>query len=247
MKDFKAEIWDQRNSSGGEPYKKYLLDPLILKLAQPIKNKVVLDQGSGNGHLAAKIAKYQPRKIILLDLYSDNLLIAKKNLKNANCPCQFVQSDLTKTTKVKPNSVDLVISSMTLMELKDIKKVIEQTFKVLKPKGIYLITVVHPIFSLKKYFHQKFTKKKNKKIIPVRDYFDDKKSRYIFGLDSQHKNFSAPHYSHTLENYINSLVNAGFKINSLLEPQINKRLLKNAPQFKEDLDTPISLIIKANK
>ncbi|MFC1598512.1 class I SAM-dependent methyltransferase [Patescibacteria group bacterium] len=247
MKDFKAKIWDQRNTSGGEPYKKHLLDPLILKLIQPIKNKVVLDQGCGNGHLAVKIAKYHPKKIILLDLYPENLKIAKKNLKNISCPSQFIQTDLNQTIKIKSNTIDLVVSSMTLIELKNINKVIKQTYRILKPNGQYLITTVHPAFSLKKYLQQKYTKEKNQKIIPVRHYFDNRKSQYVFGLDSQHKNFTAPHYSHTIEDYIKSLLKTGFKITAILEPQINKRLIKNAPRFKTDIDCPISLIIKATK
>jgi len=247
MKDFKAKIWDQRNASGGEPYKKYLLDPLILKLIQPIKNKVVLDQGCGNGHLAVKIAKFQPKKLILLDLYQGNLDTAKKNLKNIKCPCQFIQANLDQIIKIKSNTIDLVVSSMTLIELKNIDKVIKQTYRILKTKGEYLITTVHPAFSLKKYLQQKYTNKKKQKIIPVRHYFDNRKSQYVFGLDSRHKNFSAPHYSHTIENYIKSLLKARFKITALLEPPINQQLIKNAPRFKDDIDCPIALIIKATK
>ncbi|MCX6706575.1 MAG: class I SAM-dependent methyltransferase, partial [Candidatus Woesearchaeota archaeon] len=94
MNDAKSRIWNQRNYGEGEPYKRYITDPLIIELAKPIYGKVILEQGCGNGHLARKLAREEPAKIILLDLYDGNLECARRNLSSVAGQFDYVQADL---------------------------------------------------------------------------------------------------------------------------------------------------------
>src|SRR4030042_2967464 len=119
--DNKALIWNQRNQGQGEPYKKFIIDPLILKLCQPIKNKIILEQGCGNGHLAKKLAQAHPQKLILLDFFPGNLQCAKINLADCDCKLQFLQADLNKKVRLKSASIDTITSSMVLSEIPNLK------------------------------------------------------------------------------------------------------------------------------
>ncbi|MCX6746316.1 MAG: class I SAM-dependent methyltransferase [Candidatus Parcubacteria bacterium] len=244
--DNKALIWNQRNQGQGEPYKKYVTDPLILKLCQPIKNKIVLEQGCGNGHLAKKIARAKPKRLILLDYYQGNLQCAKNNLTNCACHLKFIRADLNIKINIPSASVDIVTSSMVLSEIKNFQLAIKDTYRLLKRKGSYIIAVIHPAYILKKYLEEKLTGQKARKIIPTRDYFDSKKSNFILGLET-HKIIKAPHFNRTIEDYTNALKKAGFNLEQIYEPQVNQSLLKAAPRFKDDIDCPISLILKVSK
>jgi len=244
--DYKAEIWDQRNKGQGEPYKRFVTDPLILRLCQPIKNKVVMDQGCGNGHLAKKICRCKPKKLILLDFFEGNLLCAAKNLEKNKFPIILKRADLNKKISLPPKSVDIVTSSMVLSEILNYQTAIKETYRLLKRNGIYIIALIHPVYNYKKYLTEKLTGQKSKKITPSRNYFDPRKSNFILGLET-HSIIKAPHYNRAIQDYADALSKAGFKLWQIYEPQIPKNLLRIAPRFKTDLDCPIALIIKAKK
>lgn len=247
MEDKKAKIWDNRNKSSGEPYKKYVIDPILFKLAGSFKGKVIVDQGCGNGYLALKVAKKLPKKLILVDLFPGNLDFAKRKLYFQKCETKFIQADLNYPSPIMSDSVDIVISSMVLPEIKNYQTVILDTHRILKNNGIYLISLVHPIFVFKKYLEAKFLKKASK-ISPPRHYFDNGKSKFILGLDTHKQDLiEAPHYNRTVSDYLNKLTSSGFIIESLLEPKVTPKLLEIAPRFKNDKDCPISLIIKTRK
>jgi len=243
--DRKAHIWNQRNKGEGEPYKKYVTDPIILGLINP-NNKIILDQGCGNGHLSKKISSKNPKKIILLDFYEGNLNFAKENLKSIKADFEFKQADFNKKLKLKSSSVDIAVSSFVLSEIEDLKLIMEETYRILKNKGEYVIAVTHPFYDLKHYFYEKITGKASKKIVPVMNYFDKRKSEFVLGVET-HEEIRAPHYHRTIEDYVTSLASAGFLLNMLIEPKLNDDLLKAAPRFKEDADYPISLLLKAVK
>lgn len=244
--DNKALIWNQRNQGQGEPYKKYVTDPLILKLCQPIKNKVILEQGCGNGHLAKKIVRAKPKKLILLDYFQGNLQCAKNNLANCDCPLKFIRADLNIKINLPSASIDIVTSSMVLSEIMNFRLAIQETYRLLKKNGLYVITVVHPAYTYKNYLQEKLTSRKALKIIPARNYFDSRKSKFILGLET-HRIIKAPHYNRTIADYTDALKTAGFNLEQIYEPQINQSLLKAAPRFKDDIDCPISLILKVSK
>jgi ubiquinone/menaquinone biosynthesis C-methylase UbiE len=161
---------------------------------------VILEQGCGNGHLAKKIVRAKPKKLILLDYYQGNLQCAKNNLTNYGCNLNFIQADLNMKINLPSASVDIVTSSMVLSEIKNFQLAIKETYRLLKRKGSYIIAVIHPAYILKKYLEEKLTGKKARKIIPARNYFDTSKSNFILGLET-HKIIEAPHYNRTIENY----------------------------------------------
>ncbi|MBW2981300.1 class I SAM-dependent methyltransferase [Candidatus Woesearchaeota archaeon] len=241
----KADAWNQRNKGQGEPYKRHITDPLIIELAEPY-GKVVLEQGCGNGHLAKKLAEKRPKKIILLDLYETNLEYARRNLADVACELEFVQADLNRSLSLDSSSVDIVTSSMTLPEIENPKTAIQETFRVLRPGGTYILLVTHPAYALKKYLEEKLTGEPPKKIVPSRDYFDRCKSVFCFTNRDKEK-IKAPHYNRTIQDYTDALLEAGFKIERPLEPEITKELLEEAPRFEEEIDCPISLLLKLRK
>ncbi len=247
MNDEKAALWNKRNSGGGEPYKKYVLDPAVLKICGELNGKVVLDQGCGNGQLAKKIIKFCPKEFTLFDLYQGNLDYAKKNLSSLSKDIIFVRGNLNHKTELPSNHYDVLISSMTLPEVKNLKAVIEDSYRILKLNGIYAISVVHPAYSLKMYLKETWLKKKTK-IIPKRHYFDEQKSTFLFGEDT-HSDFlfGAPHYNRSIEAYFKVLADQGFIVEKIEEPKTCQKLLEAAPRFEKDLDCPISLIIRARK
>lgn len=247
MKDIKAEIWDQRNYGEGEPYKKHITDPLIIELAQPIQGRTILEQGCGNGHLARKLLREKPAKIILLDYYEGNLECARRNMQqDSGCVLEYLQADLNKPIDLESSIADIITSSMVLSEIQDLNTAVNESYRILKKGGSYIFTAIHPAYVLKRYLHEKITGEPSRKILPARNYFDRGRSDFILGLET-HAEIKAPHYNRTIQDYADALLSAGFSFQKIIEPELNKELIESAPRFSEDVDCPISLVIKAEK
>jgi len=174
------------------------------------------------------------------------LEFARKNLQSIKGQFEYVQADLNNPLNLESLSVDIVTSSMVLSEIDNLHKTIQETYRILNVGGVYIFTVIHPTYVFKRNMQEKQTGKPNKKIIPPRGYFDRERSAFILGVET-HAEIRAPHYNRTVQDYIDALLSAGFSIKRILEPELNEELLRIAPRFSEDIDCPISLIVKAVK
>src|SRR5262245_57087646 len=45
-----AEFWNERAGDSGEVYKRFVLDPLMLRLVGSLKKKTIIELGCGNGY-----------------------------------------------------------------------------------------------------------------------------------------------------------------------------------------------------
>ncbi len=243
-----AEYWNKRAGNSGEVYKRYVLDPIMFGLVNSFANKRVLELGCGNGYLAQKLIKKRVKKLILTDISKYNLEFAKQKFQDEKI--EYLQQDATKKWKVDSGSIDIVYSNMMLNEVENIKAPISESFRILKKNGILVFSVTHPSWDLF-VFAQEKAGIKSKKIKNVGNYFRRGFAKYIMGSDSKtnpelikefNEVFEVEHYQRPLSDYFNTLVEAGFKVNKIVEPELTKELLKNNPRFKEYRDHPVGLI-----
>ena len=248
-----ADYWNDRAGNEGEAYKRYVLDPIMFKLVDGFKNKVVLDLGCGNGYLAPKLLRQSPSRIIMMD-------ISKHNLAHARAKCtdprvSFLQQDATEPWSVDSSSVDIVYSNMMLNEIENIKTPIEETFRVLRDGGAFTFSITHPAWDLFVYAQEK-AGVPSKKIKNLGGYFWRGFSKFIMSGNSRNKpelaekysqEFEVEHYHRPLADYFEQLVKAGFVVRRLLEPELTKELLHNNPRFAEYEDNPIGLIFFCTK
>ena len=59
--------------------------------------------------------------------------------------------------------------------------------------------------------------------------------------------FEVSHFQRPLSDYFNAVVDAGFTVKKIVEPELTKKLLKTAPRFIEYADHPIGLIFYCKK
>ena len=248
-----AEYWNKKAGNYGEAYKRYVLDPIMFRLVNFFANKTVLELGCGNGYLAQKFIKKKVKKLILTDISKYNLEFAMQKFKDKKI--EYLEQDATNKWKVESQSIDIVYSNMVLNEVANIKTPIMETFRVLKKKGIFVFSVLHPSFDLF-YFSQEKAGNKFKKIKNLGNYFKRGMSKYVMSGDSKtnpelakefNQEFEVEHYQRPLSDYFNVLVEAGFKVNKIVEPKLTKALLQNNPRFKDYKDHPVGLIFYCSK
>jgi ubiquinone/menaquinone biosynthesis C-methylase UbiE len=108
-----------------------------------IKDKKVLEIGCGTGRHTLKLCK-QRNEVTGIDLSSGMLEVARKKLKDFKV--EFIEGDFM-TLDLKENSFDVVILSLVLEHIHDLKSFFLRLSKVMKPKGEVFISEIHPLRS----------------------------------------------------------------------------------------------------
>ena len=102
----------------------------ILKKAE---KKIVLDYGCGVGSATERIARFNPEKLVGVDISEVSINKAVKSAKNLNLQIEY-SVDNCENTRLKENTFDLVFGSGILHHL-NMKKAINEINKVLKDDG----------------------------------------------------------------------------------------------------------------
>ena len=108
-----------------------------------IREATILVQGTGTGWDVISWARLKPKKIIATDLFefkeswSEITHYCKKIL---NVEIEFYQSPLEAHSFLKNESIDLCASDAVFEHCQDLKSVLKESFRVLKPGGILYAT-----------------------------------------------------------------------------------------------------------
>jgi len=104
-----------------------------LYISKKAKKKIVLDYGCGVGNITQKIARFNPKKLVGIDISDISINKAIINAKNLNLQIEYLV-DNCESTKLKENTFDLVFGSGILHHL-NIEKSISEINRVLKING----------------------------------------------------------------------------------------------------------------
>jgi 2-polyprenyl-3-methyl-5-hydroxy-6-metoxy-1,4-benzoquinol methylase len=113
----------------------------ILKNINFNKNMHILDFGSGTGLLTSQIAPYV-NKITAIDMSQSMNEVLKQKISSYPCELEVLQMDLSE--EQPQNNYDCIISSMTIHHVKDIKKLFEIFYNLLKPNGTIALADLEP-------------------------------------------------------------------------------------------------------
>lgn len=214
----------------------HLCLPIILKEIQGEKNLqggTLLDAGCGEGFFTRQLAPFF-KNVIGVGSSQEMIALAEQQ-KNAENLSYFV-SDLCQINL--PNeTVGVVVAVSSLHYLKNVvesEKAFREFHRILESKGKLLFSVVHPCFN-------------TLPDEPPKNYFGNE---LYFGkmIGSDGRILKMGAYQHKISDYINQLVQCGFKIEKVFEPEVSISLLqKHLLFFKRNQNYPQFLLIKSKK
>jgi ubiquinone/menaquinone biosynthesis C-methylase UbiE len=243
-----TSYWHERSGKEGQPYARYVVDPAMFRWLGDLSNAVVLELGCGNGYLAKSFIKKGAAEVLCTDISKHMLDYARTMCTDSRV--QFKELDATKKWRLPSHSFDVVVSNMMFNQVKDLHLAFSQAHRVLVERGKFIFSVTHPAWDLF-IFAQERAGIKSNKIKGVKGYFSRGFSNYVMGKHSKSKpelglrykrEFLVPHFHRPLSDYFNTLTDAGFEVIRVLEPMVNRRLLKDSPGFADYLDHPVGLI-----
>lgn len=122
--------------------RKKLLDPLLKKRMGDLSDKTVLDVGCGEGY-SSRLITNKLTKVIGIDI--NKKLISKASMKSPNF--SFFVSNMN-NLPFENSSINFILSCNSLMNADDetVASAIKEFYRVLKPKGKCLISILHPLY-----------------------------------------------------------------------------------------------------
>ncbi|HSX41004.1 MAG TPA: class I SAM-dependent methyltransferase [Candidatus Saccharimonadales bacterium] len=226
----------------------FLCRPHVFELLGDLKGKSVVDIGCGDGYVSRYVATHGAFKTIGIDVKESVVQEAKKLEEKEKLGIEYYVGSATKLSMVDDKSMDLALSILVYVHFnsEEMDEATKEAARVLKPNGVFLLAVPHPLIYIAKPKTHWVTFTDEQKV----NYFKDKVAHLILHRPDEGKTEiqAIPVATHTLSEYFNNLLENNFIIEKILEPEPTQQdLATYLHMWGEETSLPIYLIIKARK
>ena len=223
--------------------------PCIKKMLPNLYEKKVLDLGCGTGRFDFIFEKENPISIVGIDISEKMLRIGKeKAVKNAS-KVEFIKGDISKLNAYIDGKFDFIFSSTTFHYISELDKLFNNIYNALDEKGICIISIMHPVYTAQ-YPIDKDGEFPSDDEWAVR-YLDKNKRSYIqpwIEYNDSVQDYLSTSYHHTVGDYFNAIISAGFKIERVEEPYPPEEWKQNNyRRYKAFIETPSYMILRLTK
>ncbi|PFL17643.1 hypothetical protein COJ07_21475 [Bacillus cereus] len=211
----------------------YILKPFILEKVKYLDNTKIIEIGCGTGNLASELINYGSF-LLGIDLSRESIKIAQETNKDSS-KMIFQQINIEEYASSTPEEFSLAISNMVLMDVQNLNSVVDSIYKILKPNGKFIFTIIHPCFwaQYKQYNNEHWFKYEEEFNII---------GNFTITLDPDNR-FKTSHTHRPLEQYINTLIQNSFILEEIkeLSPQNNhSHLFNNTFKYPRFLGITVS-------
>lgn len=248
-----SEAWTTLSRLGYDKWRNLVNAPAFLKMLPDVNGQLGLDVGCGEGYNTRLVYEKGARKIYAFDVSKNFINHADTEAKRCNYNIQHLNASGI-YIPFDNNSFDFVMATMSLMDMPDVRVVIKEIHRVLKPNGVFQFSISHPCFgvSMSDYLFDAEGKRCG---VVIKDYFNKQQGKideWIFSgapteLSGQYPKFRIPRFDHTLSEWLNMLINAGFTLSQFDEPKPEGDVLQHFSKFSKSGLIPFSLIVQALK
>lgn len=213
--------------------------PALFSLLPTLNNKTVLDLGCGYGEHCVQFVEEGAKRVVGIDISQKMLAIAKA--QNAHQNIMYLNMPMEDIGELQER-FNIVVSSLAFHYVEDFQTLIKNIHRLLNDDGVLVFSQEHPIntcFSV----GSRWTKDENgeKLFANISNYSVDGKRESTWFIERVKK------YHRTFSTIINTLIDSGFQIDKLIEPVPTPEILKENPDYKDLLQKPDFLLIKATK
>lgn len=213
--------------------------PALFKMLPSLKELRILDLGCGYGEHCIKYVEMGANKVVGIDISEKMLQIANK----VNSSSKIIYQQLAIEDLFELDGYfDLVVSSLSLHYIEDFNEVVNQVYRLLNRKGSFIFSQEHP-FSTCFTAGDRWTRDDSgeKVYANISNYSIDGKRESRWFKDGIIK------YHRTFTSILNTLIKSGFIIEQLSEPIPSDEIMKQYPEYLDNIHKPDFLLVNARK
>lgn len=236
----KSNFWDRTEK---KIQSDFLCRPYVLDLLGNVKGQRIADIGCADGYVCRLLAE-KGSNMTGIDNSTGLIKKAKKHEGENPLGIEYFVDSALELEKIGDKQFDKVISVLVFGHFnhEQMNRAIEKTREILKKEGEFILAVPHPFL----YVCRPETNwiDFNYKNI---NYFEDEKAKITL-YTKDRDGFDINAQTHTIQSYMNSLLENGFKIEKVVEPKPTKNDLNTySEMWGEETSRPSYLIIKAKQ
>ncbi len=226
--DENAATWAAEVRAGHDRAHELFTSPHFMEFLPDLAGLRVIDLGCGEGRYTRLFARRGAR-MTGIDISPRMIDLAQQEEARAPLGIRYQMDSSTELRSVDDNSFDAAVSCMALMDTPDFATVARQTFRVLRPKGGFHFSVLHPCFMTR---DSSWAQDAEGRVTArmVSNYWSEERFTERWGFENAPV-FSIHYFPYRLEHYINGLCEAGFRIERIHEPRPSAALIEEHPEI----------------
>ncbi|MEK3723112.1 class I SAM-dependent methyltransferase [Paenibacillus sp. FSL H8-0034] len=212
--------------------------PALRAMLPELRDKRVLDLGCGYGWHCRYAREQSARSVIGIDL-SEKMLA--RAIDNTNDSAIEYRRLAIEDIDFAAEEFDVVLSSLALHYVESFDSVCRKVYHCLVSGGTFVLSVEHPVFTALAAQDWFYGPEGERLHWPI-DHYQNEGLRQARFLDTD-----VVKYHRTIATYMNTLIDSGFTITRLSEPQPTQETLAKYPEMRDETRRPIFLLIAAVK
>jgi ubiquinone/menaquinone biosynthesis C-methylase UbiE len=249
--DKNASVWADHVRKGWDAYREHFNNPAFFEFIGDLSGKTVLDAGCGEGYNTRLLARSGAR-MTGVDISERMIELTRQEEQREPLGIRYEVASFSDLSLFDDASFDAVVSSMALMDGPDFEGAVKEIFRVLRPGGELMFSIIHPCFMTKGYGWI-CDDDENPVVITVSDYFAREPwvERWKFSKAPGSENvgpFAVPRFPRTFSDYLNALIEAGLVLKRIQEPRPSQEMCQKHPWLQRWRDhAAIFLYVRALK
>ncbi len=247
-----ANAWTKLARAGYDLYRDYLNTPAFFDLLPNVAGLSGLDIGCGEGHNTRLLARRGAR-VSAIDIAEDFIAHAREAEVDQPLGIEYHVGSAVELPFAHA-CFDFATGFMSFMDVPETDRVLAEAWRVLKPGGFLQFSITHPCFDTP---HRRNLRDAQGRTyaIEVGDYFRNLEgdvSEWDFGAAPAHvkkglAKFKTPRFTRTVAQWLNLLIDAGFRLERLAEPRPTDDTVRNCPHVQDAQVVAYFLHIRARK
>jgi SAM-dependent methyltransferase len=238
-----AEAWTQWVRGGGDVYRDLHNTPAFLASLPPVRGLIGLDIGCGEGAGARALAAHGAR-MTGVDIAPTLVQFAAETERSDPHGVTFAVADAA-ALPFPAASFDFATAFMTMMGLPDPWGALREAYRVVRPGGFLQFSILHPCFvpPLRRVLRDAAGLAY---AVEVGRYFDCAPHILEWRIGDD-RTFRAVQFHHTLGEWMNGLVDAGWQIESIAEPSATESEAAAEPGVQDTRVVPLVMHVRARR
>jgi len=247
-----AAAWTELARRGRDVYRDYINTPAFFALLPGVAGRRGLDLGCGEGYNTRLLAR-RGAEMTALDLCPSFLRAAREEEVREPLGIRYLLGDAQRLP-LAAAAFDFACAFMSLMDMPEPGAVLAELWRVIKPGGFLQFSISHPCTDtvLRRWVTDDDGERTGLEIDGYFESPDGDVGRWCFGHATEAEreafgDFVIPRFHLTLSEWINLLIDHGFRLERLAEPRADSEALARHPDLAWTRRVPFFLILRCRR